>query len=284
MNTPETIEFPFMIKSDLTDFVIAEDLHVIKMDNESKKRLLGIGNAEYGDNGMLRKCRSYPNDHLRNTPGSSVVALLHFQSSNYKLIAPSRERAAEFNLALKLAEVSSTTLYIGYCSSSRGSEYIPQCYFDLKLPALTVTQDEAFFLKNLVAQIASSCDDEKFRLMSEIYLHAMSDKIRPGSRFIELSIILEMLLLPKQESELSYRFSLRLAKFMAKHFNCSIDSVFKNGKQIYKTRSHVVHNGQSTELESTTPIVHEYTRKLLSAYLKDKTLFDNQKLEELCLN
>ena len=67
----------------------------------------------------------------------------------------------------------------------------------------------------------------------------MSVQIRPASQFIELSIILEMLLLPHKTTELSYRFSLRLAKFMGNHFGYSVDDEFKKGHQLYKTRSNI---------------------------------------------
>jgi hypothetical protein len=49
---------------------------------------------------------------------------------------------------------------------------------------------------------------------------------------LELSVILEMLLLPKQEVELSYRFSLRLAKLTQKLFGDDPKGTFEAGKKI----------------------------------------------------
>jgi len=146
-----------------------------------------------------------------------------------------------------------------------------------------VTQEEVNSLKNIVFQIHNNHDDNLFQIMSDIYMHAMSDKIRPESRFIELSIILEMLLLKTKAAEVSYRFSLRLAKFMWKYFDYSVKEVFENSKDIYTTRSNIAHAGEDKKLEINTPIAHEYVRKLLSKYLEDKTLFCNEKLNELCL-
>jgi hypothetical protein len=120
--------------------------------------------------------------------------------------------------------------------------------------------------------------------MSDTYLHAMSPGLREESRFIEVAVILEMLLLPSRSAELSYRFSLRLAKLMSKHFGESIAEVFERGRSIYKTRSNLVHEGSDRELEAVAPIAYNYARTLLAAYHDDKTLFLEANLDALCLS
>ena len=111
----------------------------------------------------------------------------------------------------------------------------------------------------------------------------MSVAPRNESRCIELSIILEMLLLPKASAELSYRFALRLAKLASTQFGESSQEWFKKGQQIYKTRSRLVHSGQDDSLEANTELVEETARRLLALYVRTPGLFDESGLDALCI-
>lgn len=183
-NSAKTIEFPFRLDSKLEKFIIAKDLKIRRMDVETKKRLLGIENAEYGENNLVNRFNGHG---LSNTPGPQVLQEVHFLSNNFVLITTSRERAIEFNFALKLIKPSSTTLYVGFHSDSSGETYIPACYLDLKLPALTITQNEVDILKKIISHLTKKRSEKKLNLMSEIYMHAMSHDIRPESRYIILN-------------------------------------------------------------------------------------------------
>lgn len=92
-----------------------------------------------------------------------------------------------------------------------------------------------------------------------------------------------MLLLPDKISELSYRFSLRLAKLMEEYFNYSVEETFEKGKNIYSTRSNIVHSGEDSKINENMLIIHEYARKLILKYLEDNTMFNNKELDKLCL-
>ncbi|GKS69657.1 hypothetical protein W03_16610 [Nitrosomonas sp. PY1] len=285
MTKPETIDsyqFPFRLSSNLKEFKINENLLIRNMDDNDRERIFGITNTTFGENGLLTEYNSKQLSSYED--GVLFMNKHHLKSSNYILITSESNSAEEFNLALKLLELSSTSLYIGYGDPIPCRIIMKNCFYDLNLPALTVAQAEVDKVTKLVAQINAN-KTRKFNLISEIYINAMSDKIRSESRFLELSIILEILLLPGVSSELSYRFSLRLAKFINKHYSIPTNEVFKEGKKIYAIRSSIVHSGDNKDKDvvSMTKLLHEYVHKLLWKYLEDEDLFSEESLEKLCL-
>lgn len=274
-----TIEFPFRLQSSLTEIAIADDMLVRQMDDKTKARLLHIENVQYNENGKLSQFTSLPGCIF--SISASIDIDEEFCSSNYVLVAPSSERAREFNFALKLAGNSCSSLYIGYDPNGITHFLHPPCYFGQS--ALIVTQDEAPCLAKLVEQIAQARGDKRLKMMQDIYMHALTLGPRNESRFLEIAIILEMLLLPSSSQELSYRFGLRLAKVMDKLFSSSLTVVFERGRSIYGTRSRLVHSGNDNRLDAIAPIAYDYARTLLAAYLDDSTLFDDANLDALCL-
>lgn len=276
-----SIEFPFRLQSDLAEFAITADMHVRRMDDATKSRLLRIKNMQYTANGMLSEFICLPASLLSHPTGPSININTQFCSSNYVLIARSREQAADFNLALKLADNSCSSLYIGYQSTGE-THFLTPCYYGRSV--LVITQEDAKKLSRLVELIAQRRSDTKLQTMSEIYLRSLSLELREETRFIETAVILEMLLLPSKSSELSYRFSLRLAKLMSKLFGESVTEAFGHARSIYTTRSNLVHNGSDKKLDSVSPVAYRYVRTLLAAYLDNKDLFQEKYLEELCLS
>lgn len=273
--------YPFHLECDLSEFSVASDLKIKKIDPELREKLFGIRDLKKTEKGY-----SYTSHGLSDVPdaGFLTTILLNEKISNYVLLTADSSRANEFNFALKLIGNSSTSLFTGFGTLSPSRSYVSLCSYDLALPPLTVTEQEVFSLEKLISQIHNSCrEDKKFQVLMDTYLHAMFHGIRSASRFIEFSIILEMLLLPKKGHNLKHRFSLRLAKFMDKYFECPENDVLEHGKQIYDTRSSIVHSGEDryNKLEFTTKIAHEYVRRLLTKYLEDKSLFDDKKLDDL---
>jgi hypothetical protein len=141
---------------------------------------------------------------------------------------------------------------------------------------------EAKNLSRLFA-LKRNAKNPKLVLMVEMFLYALSVAPREESRFVELSIILEMLLLPTSSSELSYRFSLRMAKFLEKHWLADPIESFKTGQQIYKTRSRLVHTGRDQGLPEVAPKIEESVRLLLTSYLTNPELFEESELDLLCI-
>ncbi len=73
------------------------------MDDETKTRLLRIEDAKYNESGKLISFTSLPDCLFSDSIGPEIDEIDEFCSSNYVLIAPSLERAKEFDFALKLA-------------------------------------------------------------------------------------------------------------------------------------------------------------------------------------
>lgn len=276
------IEFPFRLQSAFDEFSVAEDIHVHRMDDGAKDRLLRIRDAEYTEDGGLTKFTSLPGCLLSGEIGPDLDEIIEFCSSNYMLIAPSPERAREFNFALKLAGNSASALYIGFKTTTPAKYFLgTPCYFGPS--ALAVEERDVAQLVELVKLIEGARADRKLQTMCEIYMHALTRERRKESRFIELAIILEMLLLPTSSAELSYRFSLRLAKFMGKYDGQPTSDVFQLARRIYKTRSRLVHEGADSDIDDIAPTAFNYVRTLLVAYLQDRQNFQEQSLDQLCL-
>lgn len=278
------IEFPFRLRSELTEFAVADDLFVRQMDAETKTRLLRIVNTKYDESGKLVSFISR-SGCLFSGPiiEPKLDEIDEFCSSNYLLIAPSLERAKEFNLALKLAGNSSSALYIGFKTTTPSKCFLnPPCYFGDN--SLVVVQADVERLSTIVAQIECVRRDNKFQTMVEIYRHALAKQRRKESRFIEIAVILEMLLLPGKSTELSYRFSLRFAKLLNKLNGELVSELFEHARSIYKTRSNLVHSGSDSNLSAISPIAFNYVRILLATYLEDSTLFKDANLDAICLS
>lgn len=276
------IEFPFRLQSALPQFVVAEDLHVRQMDDGDKDRLLRIRDAEYTEDGRLTKFTSLPGCLFSGEIGPDIDEIDEFCSSNYMLIAPSLERAKEFNFALKLVGNSASALYIGFKTTTPAKYFLgTPCYFGRS--ALAVEERDVAQLVKLVKLIEVARSDKKLQTIREIYMHALTRERRKESRFIEHAIILEMLLLPAGSAELSYRFSLRLAKFMGKYAGQPASDVFKLARRIYTTRSQLVHAGADSDIDDIAPTAFDYVRILLVAYLQDQQNFHEQSLDQLCL-
>lgn len=276
------IEFPFRLKSELVQFAVAEDLKVQRMNDEAKDRLLRIQDAEYAEDGKLTKFTTLPGCMFSVEIGPDIDEIDEFCSSNYMLIAPSPERAKEFNFALKLLGNSVSALYIGFKTTTPAKYFLgTPCYFGQS--ALAVEERDASQLVELVKLIEDARTDKKLQTMREIYMHALTKERRKESRFIELAIILEMLLLPSSSAELSYRFSLRLAKYMSKHTGQPVSEVFQLARRIYTTRSRLVHAGADNGIDDIAPTAFDYVRILLAAYLRDRGSFQEDRLDQLCL-
>lgn len=276
-------EFPFRLISELTEFSVSKDLQIKRMSEEDKKRLLHIENTTYDENGRLSGCTASL-DHINNMlVGPHLDINDAFLSSNYILIVSSPEHAKEFNFALKLAGNSCSALYIGYKTDTPGTYHIyPPSYF--QGDALSVEENDIEKISNIVKQIVLARCDKKLKTMKEIYMNALSMGRRKESRFIEIAIILEMLLLPSQSAELAYRFSLRLSKLLSRLTGESIDEAFIHAKSIYNTRSKLVHSGKDNKLDIISPTAYDYVRILLCSYLEDKEQFTDVALDQLCLN
>ena len=111
----------------------------------------------------------------------------------------------------------------------------------------------------------------------------MSDEPRPATRFVEVSTLLEMLLLPKQSTELGFRFALRLAKLGGRLGYIDPVETFQKAKTLYAIRSKLVHSGSDDRLVQYQELAYEYARRLLTMYLFSPSDFAEDALDQLCI-
>lgn len=274
------IEFPLRLNSELEEVTIADNIHIRRLDNETRSKILGIQEAKFDENGRIK---SYVHG-LFDPFGKFGTALDQFDtlySSNYVVTLETYKQAVDFNFALKLLGSSCSALFIGHAPPKTTYFISPPCYYGVEPLAFGISE-----VQKMTTLLKHKCGstNPKLSLLAEMYVYAMSVAPRKESRFVELSVILEMLLLPTSSSELSYRFSLRMAKFFQKEWSTDPIETYKLGQSIYKARSRLVHSGQCSELMEVGPKIEECVRVLLSAYVCEPKLFDETALDALCLS
>ena len=282
----EPIHFPVRLRCELPEATLGSDVNIRAMSAGDRPRLLGIKSATLDENGRLKSYVADAADPLFGLMGPDLDYYDQLYSSNYVASVPSRQEAKNLNLAFKLFAHSCTSLWIGTSGDTNLAGHsrhfiAPPCYFGsepLNLDAAGVQE-----LAGLLSACRALESDKKFAVMTDIFLYAMSVAPREESRCIELSVVLEMLLLPNASTELSYRFALRLAKLFAKQLGESTEEWFARGQQIYKTRSRLVHSGQDEKLAQTASLIQETSRRLLAMYVHKPGRFQEASLDALCI-
>jgi hypothetical protein len=279
------IQFPFRVRCGLSEADLGSGTSIRAMNADDRLQLLGISSVAFDENGRLKSyvaTRADPFDVI----GPDLDQYDQLYSSNYVATVPSRQEARNLNLAFKLLARSCTSLWIGTSGNSKltghQSHFVgPPCYFGsepLSLDAAGVQE-----LSELLCAFRALENDKKFAVMADVFMYAMSVAPREESRCIELSVVLEMLLLPAASTELSYRFALRLAKLMSKKLGESSEDWFAKGRKIYKTRSRLVHSGQDENLAENAQLIQETSRRLLTIYVREPKLFEESYLDSLCI-
>jgi hypothetical protein len=266
--------------SDFEEIRLADDVCIYRIDDASRARILGINKVVLDENGRLKSYVSASPDQLAALTGPELDQYDQLYSSNYVASVPAPIDASHLNFALKLLGPSCSSLFIGHEEPGTKHFLSPACYYGDN--PLEIGKTEVATLSHLFA-LRRSAKDAKLELMAEMFLYAMSVAPREESRFVELSIVLEMLLLPTSSTELSYRFALRMAKFLAKHWTADPTESFEVGQQIYKTRSRLVHAGRDDNLPQIGLKIEKTVRLLLSKYLSNPELFQDNALDALCI-
>jgi hypothetical protein len=273
-------EYPIALDCEMERVSVMGDLVLQRMDEETRQRLLKISNVQLNEEGRLKSFTQVNNVDLFMSPDVNRNAA--FLSSNFVLIASNTAIANDFNFALKLLCRSWSALFIGYAQSTGSLAFCsPPCYFGKERVRLDETTVPV--VQKLLKDIAARRDDEKLSLMREIWMYAMSDAPRNTSRFIEVSTLLEMLLLPKQSTELGFRFALRLAKLGTRLGYEDPAATFAEAKTLYAIRSKLVHAGKDERITTHAELAYEYARTLLVRYLSSPSEFSEDALDRLCI-
>lgn len=277
--TATPYEYPLALDCELQDISVDDDFRLRAISDEDRRRLFGICNVTLDSTGRLGGLTPVAQGSAPHGPDINKTATLY--ASNYLLICTDANKARDFNFALKLVARSWSSLYIGYRSDGAKAFNSPPCYYGKT--RLSINNEILTELKKLLCVIQKRSNDSKLNLMRDIWMHAMSDAPRRETRFVEVSTLLEMLLLPKQSSELAFRFALRIAK-LAEHFGFGeAAATFEQAKTLYGIRSKLVHSGHDSRLTTHEEAAYEYARILMVHYLHSPNLFVDAELDKLCL-
>ena len=276
------IEFPIRLISELAKIEVADDVLIRRIDDATRRRALGIYDVVLDDKGRLKQYGGqFEPGSIGSMLGPELDLYDQLYSSNYVVVFDhAKELPRHFNFALKIIGPSCSSLFVGHENPNTKHFISPPCYYGDEPLIIDATQ--ARNLSELLA-LKRNAVDPKLDLMAEMFLYAMSVAPREESRFVELSVILEMLLLPTSSAELSYRFALRMSKLLHKCRGVDSLETFASAQRIYRMRSRLVHSGRSAELSKVGPIAEEAVRDLLKIYLRTPEIFSDSHLDEICV-
>jgi hypothetical protein len=272
-------EYPLALDSELGAVELFEGLALRPMDEETRRRLLGISDLKLDEQGRAKSYTVKVDSEHFLTPDLDRKVTLY--ASNFILTAANTQLASDFNFALKLMGNTWSSLFIGYQHGGGVAFCAPPCYFGKIRQKLdeNIVQE---FQTSLLA-VTQRANDAKLGLMRDIWMYAMSDSPRRTSRFVEISTLLEMLLLPRQSAELGFRFALRVAKLGTRiGYDDQVDT-FEKAKSLYAIRSKLVHSGADDRLQNIADWAYELARRLLAHYLTSPIDFNEDALDRLCI-
>ena len=273
------IHFPLWLNSNIPMFNIG-DIEIFKMTDGEIRDWFHMDDVKYDDKGRISSMTSLPGNYHSGEIGIDLDRQMNYINSNYIARSPSVDAAVIVNRSLKLWSMSCTSFYIG--KRNKSSHFInPPSYYGKE--ALTIGDDDVVGINLLWIEVKQKAGDGRFEVMIKLFTDALSDSRRNDSRFIDCMTILEMLFLPKQDSELSYRFSLRFAKIHKELTGTNIEESFKFGKEIYNDRSKILHAGKLELAENNIERLVEVTRVMLVSYIKDSAKFSDESLNKACL-
>jgi len=111
--------------------------------------------------------------------------------------------------------------------------------------------------------------DISLKNISIRYFKKAMCSITQDDSLVNLTIAMENILLPKEERELRYKFSLRAALILSEKFEMrqKIKDIFK---KVYDTRSKIVHGVEPTVDRGNFLIYFQLCRKIICIYLENK--------------
>jgi hypothetical protein len=298
MSYIKKIYFPLRLKSSLCNIRIGKTVFIKRIDDISCQRALGIRNIVYDfdvDGNIKKISRGEGSsmgfelhmppleEHTRVSPRLLNTVLL-----NFVLVVNTLEEANNFQHALKLTNYrtrSGISVGFSYAPGGYSLSFIhPEPYFGKEIFELNRSNVKS--LAEIMTQLLMMQSDTKLQLILQKYQYALSSEgLSNPQRFLEFAIILEMLLLPEQNAELRYRFSLRFAKLFTKYDgqNENINDLYEHGKTLYDIRSKIVHKGADDRIKMTMDMITKFTKRAILLYLRDRSIFSEKTLDILCL-
>ena len=289
------VKVPLTLFSDIDDSQICKGTVLRRIREQEIIELFGIQDRRLDDKLNLVGCT--PITHKNPTEDGlfqfgDVVSHelsnhLPVFSSNYIMEIDQDDPKDLINclvITLKLRPFTKTGIGV-YFDEKRNTNIIsPNPYCKLG-KYLSLKKDELHEFQDLLTRVGHITNDPKFILLIEKYLFSVSGvQISDKNRFLELAIAMEMILLPKKSEELRFRFSLRGSKLLNMFNGQDKKEAFDLTKTIYDVRSDLAHKGISDKLSRELLLkCQEVTSLLIKKYIEDDSLFNDKKLDEICL-
>jgi len=281
----ETLLFPIHFKSDIREdiFIDEDKLKLRRITDEEIFGFFHIKVEERTEDGLIKSMSGEGFGSLVDPLSAiSINHKLFVMCSQFILEAKDVRCVKRFQQALKLYKDGKTGVFHGV--NLRKPEILflhPIPFYGKKVYSLQ--KDDVPKIKELY-EIIKNTHNERYNLMIEKFLFAICGlSIKIEHRFLELATILEMLYVPKRETELSFRFSLRACKVLSKYLSMDGEKTYKDMRVIYNIRSGISHSGFHKDTTKCLDRLIDYTRKSIVLFLKDSSIFKDKKLDELCI-
>ena len=279
----EILLFPVHFKSEIRkEIFIEEDIKLRRITEKEIYKFFKIKVKERTEDGLIKSCIGSPFD----LTDPFIAITLDYRdfviSSQFILEAKDIKCVEYFQQVLKLHKDGKTGIFYGMNLRTGAVHFLHPIPFYGK-EVYSLKEDDIPKIKELYHMVKKT-NDRKYDLMIEKFLFAVSgERIKDEHRFSELVSILEMLYLPRIRDELTFRFSLRSSKVLSKYLSVDIEEIFKDMKKFYVIRSAISHSGFHGDTANYLDKLTGYTRKSIKLFLKDNSIFENEKLDELCI-
>ena len=284
--------FPLTIGSTKQVIRLCKNANLMRVDFEDCSEIVGKDQLKFDEDGFLVGYRNLTSLHAGMLPGrinlSSFEFGVRFQCANFLLVTSEREYAEMLQFTMQLLGPCIGGPILGYADPRVKSQYVylrHTHYWPLGGGTFLKCDSEGERrLIDLFGNVERMWKQAKLRTMAEWFTYAEADHVPTlDGRFLALAIVCEMLLLPEQTQELSYRFKLRFAKIFAQIENADVTESYARAGVFYKTRSAIAHKGTANV---RTPLLNELrtsARTLLLTYIQDPSKFDEATLDAMCL-
>ncbi|MBI5556324.1 MAG: hypothetical protein HY885_01650 [Deltaproteobacteria bacterium] len=279
--------FPLTIASTKKSIRLADSISRLRVDSARVRKLIGIREVTLSGTGLVSSI-SYKKNAAWNTwciylRGNLLSHNIRIQQTNFVLATSTQDDAILVSFAIKLMTGTLSGPYIGFSEDQNSIQFLHfRPYWGGHF--LKLEQSEINCLRKLLAALLKFKEKAILTTIIELYRYAESADVSSRSlRFLQLAIILEMLFLPSQQAELSYRFQLRVAKWFNRFYKDDVRVIADKAKSIYDMRSKIAHHGQARISDNDMNCVRDFTRRALRKYVVDPSTFSDSYLNDLCL-
>jgi hypothetical protein len=299
MNLKTKYFYPIILKNKkINPFNISPNVELRQLTTKEREDFFGLKKVDFTfsqkfPDGYIDFNKFVPSNRKSRCPYTKLFERGLFDgssdilASNYVLIIECSNTPdfllERLNLSFKLFKPTSTGGYVGFEENETDVHF--HYYMPIHGPFdyLHLKKNDLEKIKEIYSSVEKNKDDDKFKFWSELYSRSLQgDKTGIDLRFLLLIFSLESLYLPKRETELGFRLSIRLANLLSKYRFGKSEDIYKQIREIYKVRSELVHNGKTNKL--TSEIYSELTnfvRISLNLYLKDRNLFSKKYLTDI---